>query len=701
MTTVGSGSCSEPESTHSSSLHDSPGPAWCAGAPRGTTSPSRHNQIGDSAPEAAGRAPPGLQRMGRINLACASRLQGDLLHSLLKQPTQRTDREIIKIRFLLCKHPAFQHLGEKALHTVSRAVTIEQYRAGDIVYRLGEPVERVYFMESGRCELYRITPEDLKFLQAPDPKNELAPHAAHTARPARLSELKGDEMRSSAFQVVLKSPAPPLLYSVRARSMLALSAAVLVLPCCRVWMLKRGAATLDQANWVSLMLDVDGEGMIRALDATGVPAVGPLSADSGRELGLDRLLPPANVVGSLREVWRVEEFSLGAFNYILRVEFTRGDFLCVSFESGDMRKTWVDHLKSFRDAEDQVTRTLIAKRRSDAAFIAGDLFGAEEMRKPNPIEAQSSPRDATVLCKTDAVMFVLRRFDFLCAIEKSPIFSLQERISTLKLAGILPPTSTSSLFKAARALQPEQYLLNQVVCRAGMRVEAVYVVFSGFASICEDNLKLQVQQDQGSLNERKYISRVRKVEKLGVGDAFGHMDAVSEDCIYRHTLVADTNKTVILRLPLAVFLGCWEEANPVDEEGDPAEPGARHVPGKVGTAASHLLKTVKDPRNKTPTIAQMLNVHSARVPQPRVSKKTQHRWSAFESEATSLDELLVPAGAGSRACENGDLFPQPDLDNGVDLAVCTEIESDDLRLDRYIFVVVDEKHGMCLWSCLP
>ena len=682
-------------------LPGAPGPSG------GPTSPIRANQrdVVDSAPAAAG-PPPGLQRMGRIDISSASRMQGDLLHSLLKQPAQRTEREIIQIRFLLCKHPAFQHLGEKALHTVSRAVTIEQYRAGDIVYRLGEPVERVYFMESGRCEQYRITPEELKFLEAPVPKNELAPHAADKGRPARRGALKGDEMRSSAFQVFLESPAPPLLYSVQARSMLALSATVLALPCCRVWMLKRGAATLDQANWVSLMLDVDGEGMIRAQDATRVPAVGPFSADYGRERCLDRLSPPANVVGSIREVWRVEEFSLGAFNYIVRVEFTRGDFLCVSFESGGMRKTWVEHLKSFRDAEDQVTRTLIAKRRSDAAFIAGDLFGAEEMRNPNPIEAQISPRDATVLCKTDAVMFVLRRFDFLCAIEKSPIFSLQERISTLKLACILPPTSTSSLFKAARALQPEQYLLNQVVCRAGMRVEAVYVVFRGFASICEDNLKLQVQQDQGSLNERgsTYTSRVRKVEKLGVGDAFGHVDAVSEDCIYQHTLVADTNKTVILRLPLAIFLGCWEEANPVDEEGDPAEQGARHVPGKVGTAASHLLKSVKDPRNKTPTIAQMLEMHSSRVPQPPVSKRTQHRRTAFESEATSLDELLDPSGAGYRACENEDLFSQPDPDNGVDLAVCTEIEGDDLGLDRYIFVVVDVKHGRicreCLWSCL-
>jgi hypothetical protein len=681
-------------------------------------SPGRHLLPHGKMSQILSGAPPGLQRMGRIDLSSASRLQGDLLHSLLKQPAQRTEREIIKIRFLLCKHPAFQHLCVKALHTVSRAVTIEQYRAGDIVYRLGEPVDRVYFMESGRCEQYRITPEDLKFLQAPARENKLAPHAADAARPActlesslrcpaRRGALKGDEMRSSAFQVFLESPAPPLLYSVQARSMLALSATVLALPCCRVWMLKRGAATLDQANWVSLMLDVDGEGMIRAQDATGVPAVGPLSADYGRERGLDWLSLPANVVGSLREVWRVEEFSLGAFNFIVRVEFTRGDFLCVSFESGGMRKTWVEHLKSFRDAEDQVTRTLIAKRRSDSAFIAGDLFGAEEMRKPNPIEAQSSPRDATVLCRTDARMFVLRRFDFLCAIENSPIFSLQERISTLKLACILPPTSTSSLFKAARALQPEQYLLNQVVCRAGMRVEAVYVVFRGFASICEDNLKLQVQQDQGSLNERgsTYTSRVRKVEKLGVGDAFGHVDAVSEDCIYQHTLVADTNKTVILRLPLAIFLGCWEEADPSHEEADLAELDARHVPGKLGTAASHLLKTVKDPRNKTPTIAQMLEVHSARVPQPPVSKRTQHRWTAFGSEATSLDELLVPAG--SRACENEDLFPQPNPDNGVDLAICTEIESDDLGLDRYIFVVVDVKHGricrVCLfvWSCLP
>ena len=659
-----------------------------------------------------------------------------MLHSLLKQPAQRTEREIIKIRFLLAKHPAFQHLGEKALHKVSRSVTVEQHRAGDIVYRLGEPVERVYFVESGSCEQYRITPEDLKFLRAPvQPERsgrpvraahgpgsedqetdvlklfiaggpqEQAEYSAHSEAERTLLHMKHQqearllyrevhhEHVSAAHTAEASRPDPPLLYSTRARSMLKLSG--LAVPLCRVWMLKRGAATLDEANWVSMLLDVDDEGVIHAQSAPGRRACGPLSLDYSPDRGADGLSPSEEAVGSLREVWRVEQFSLKAFKHTLRVEFTRGDFLCVCFETDDMQTMWAKHLRVFRDAEDQVTRTLIAKRRADSVFIAGDVFGAEEMRKPNPIEAQSSPRDATVICKKDALLFVLQRFDFLCTIEKSPIFSLQERIETLKLACILPTTGARSLFKAARALQPEQYLLNQVVCRAGMRAQTVYVVFRGFASICEDNLQLQVNQDRGSLTERgsTYNSRVRRVEKLGVGDAFGHLDAVSENCVYQHTLIADTNKTVILRLPLAIFLECWEGED--DQEADPeslqadqqhSEPDARHVRRKVGTAANHLERAVKDPLKKTPTIGQMLEVHDARPPRVPVPKRV-HRAAAFESEApTSLDELLAPARASPSSFENEDLFPPPDPDSRVDMAVCTEIQSEEPGFDRYLLL---------------
>jgi len=424
-----------------------------------------------------------------------------MLHSLLKHPSQRGDKEMIKIRFLLAKHPVFHHLSQATLHKLSKVTTIEHHQAGDLVYRMGGPVHRVYFVESGSCESFVYTFEQLKFLKAklPPPRRDLTPRRGATvpspkptARPVPSTDTKSStnllhadctksveldrrqaavadaEAAASNFNMLPSAaPAKLLLYSSRARSMLKLSG---LQARCSVMMLRRGAATLDSENWVPMYLSTDDGGLVRAQPRLRRAGPSFMQADS-----MDAVLATdehKDVLGALREVHHVEEFSLGEFPMIARIVFAQGDSLTVCFETEATRQAWMPHFKWFRDKEDKVIHTLVAKFRPEAELVAGDMFGTEEMRNPNPIEAQSGVRTQTVRCTSNTQLLTISRMDFLNVLEKSPIFSLQERLTTLKLAALIPPGDHTRLFRAARALIPRAVAPNQIVCRAGMCVDA-------------------------------------------------------------------------------------------------------------------------------------------------------------------------------------------------------------------------------------
>jgi len=115
-----------------------------------------------------------------------------------------------------------------------------------------------------------------------------------------------------------------------------------------------------------------------------------------------------------------------------------------------------------------------------------------------------------------------------------------------------------------------------------------------------------------------------------VGEAFGTLDASTPQCVFEQTLIADTN-TVFLSLPLEVFL---ENCSSVEEQqidSDDKSPRthtdthnsaahahtrthdmeARGVPRKVGAAADHLEQACRHTHHTTPTLAQLLDAHSA------------------------------------------------------------------------------------------
>ena len=115
-----------------------------------------------------------------------------------------------------------------------------------------------------------------------------------------------------------------------------------------------------------------------------------------------------------------------------------------------------------------------------------------------------------------------------------------------------------------------------------------------------------------------------------MGEAFGTLDASTPQCVFEQTLIADTN-TVFLSLPLEVFL---ENCSSVEEQqidSDDESPRthtdthnsaahahtrthdmeARGVPRKVGAAADHLEQACRHTHHTTPTLAQLLDAHSA------------------------------------------------------------------------------------------
>ena len=135
---------------------------------------------------------------------------------------------------------------------------------------MGEPAERVYFIVSGSCASFLYSPEDIKFFKASKKEKE-APQA--TPLDSLLIRQKGSKDLFDQEGVAAASAATaaaehaasdpnPLVYGVRARSMLTLSS--LSPRSIRVQMLRRGAMTLDSKNWVSVQLSTDKMGNINA-----------------------------------------------------------------------------------------------------------------------------------------------------------------------------------------------------------------------------------------------------------------------------------------------------------------------------------------------------------------------------------------------------------------------------------------------------
>jgi CRP-like cAMP-binding protein len=530
---------------------------------------------------------------------------------------------VIKISFVLAKSPSLHHLSQTELYRLAKVATIEHHKAGDFIFRVGDNVDRVYLVESGTCKSFSYTPEDLKHLRSipardPSTEEDFSKSSTHSHTPL------GND---SSFGTSAESRAPPL-YTSRAHSMLALSD---LDAGCHVLMLRQGAATLEGENWMAVHFSTDNAGVIRAEQRRP----GPLSVHFDESLGAG--VPQCTVLGSLRDVWRVEEFSLGKYSHVVRIEFLQGDYACICFDSHEEREWWMKHLRQFCENKDALLRAVVSQRKANAAFHEGDSFGSEEMMHSNPVQAQSDPRATAVLCTRDCRLLVLWRTDFLTIVKKSPIFSLQERLTTLKLAEIIPPGNRSALFTAARALEPMLVPANHVICRAGMRVQAIFIVFRGFASICEDRLELQSQQGRGCLTDRDstYISRLRRIEKLGVGQAFGGEDARKDECVYQDTLVADTT-TVLLRLPLETYLKCSCMDVDLEKSHGHLSPRAHDVARNVGVAVHHLEEMVKDPQNKVPNINQLLNLHTDTVSAPHGSRSERQDGSPSTSPESDV-----------------------------------------------------------------
>jgi CRP-like cAMP-binding protein len=614
----------------------------------------------------------------------------------------------------MAEHPAFHHLPQKTLHKLAKVVVLEQHQAGDFVYRMGEPAERVYFIVSGSCESFLYSPEDIKFFKASQ-KGKEAPQAtpldsllirrkgskdlfAQVATPldSMLIRRKGskDLFASSAAKKRKEQAASdpnPLVYGVRARSMLKLSS--LSPRSIRVQMLRRGAMTLDSNNWVSVQLSTDQMGTINAEPLGLHGRLGPFS--SNEDQGPDDTLHGCrnerkNGIGVMREVWRAEELSVAKFEYMLRIEFVHGNLSCFCFDTEDERRDWARHLKIFRNEEDTIPRAFISTRSADAELLQGDVFGEEEMTVSNSIEAQTGCRKRTVLCKTDTMLLVLGRMDFLNIIEKQPIFTLHERLETTKLSGIFLPGDYKSLFIAARALVPMTLSADTVICRANTRVEFVYIVFRGFVSTCSDELELQAQPSEASSSSSSsscstYTSQIRRVKKLCVGEAFGHLDALKPQGTFVQTVIADTT-AVLLQLPVGIYLECYKcssngnagavarAASTQDDLKD--HPAAHSVSSKVGTAAMHLEMLVRDPNTVAPSIDALLNAHTPTLQSMRFPRRDCSDGVLNMGEGTSPD---------SGEIESSGSFVQP-VRSTTPVITRNEIVQDSTSNDRFSFL---------------
>ena len=552
----------------------------------------------------------------------------------------------------MAEHPAFHHLPQKTLHKLAKVVVLEQHQAGDFVYRMGEPAERVYFIVSGSCASFLYSPEDIKFFKASKKEKEAlqaTPLDSLLIRQKGSKDLFDQEGVAAASAATAAaehaaSDPNPLVYGVRARSMLTLSS--LSPRSIRVRMLRRGAMTLDSKNWVSVQLSTDQMGTINAEPLGLHGRRGPFSSNEDQGPG-DTLHgcrnERKNGIGVMREVWRAEELSVAKFEYMLRIEFVHGNLSCFCFDTEAERRDWARHLKRFRNEEDTIPRAFISTRSADAELLQGDVFGEEEMKVSNSIEAQTGCRKRTVLCKTDTMLLVLGRMDFLNIIEKQPIFTLHERLETTKLSGIFLPGDYRSLFIAARALVPRTLPADSVICRANTRVEFVYIVFRGFVSTCSDELE---PSSSSSVHGSTYTSQIRRVKKLCVGEAFGHLDALKPQGTFVHTVITDTT-AVLLQLPVGIYLECYKcsrngnagavacATSTQDDLKD--HPAAHSVSSKVGTAAMHLEMLVRDPNTVAPSIHALVNAHTPTLQSMRFPRRDCSDGVLNMGEGTSPD----------------------------------------------------------------
>ena len=459
--------------------------------------------------------------------------------------------------------------------------------------------------------------------------------------------------------------ARPLLYSASARSMLELSGLAAE---CNVKIQRRGATTLDSQNWVDVILSSSDAGLLCSKPCSHTP--GPLSMCGTP--GIQKLNEGhKHTLGMLREVRRVEEFSLGQLENIARIEFLQGHSVCVCFDEEAVFRSWVKHLRRFRDEVDSVIRAFTAQRTPVAIIAEGEMFGSEEMQSQNQFEAQSSTRRCTVLCERDTVLLVLPRMDFLTIVTRSPVFGLQDRIAALKSSGLVAMGDHARLFRAARSLLPVSVQPGEVVCRAGMQIDAVYIVFRGFASVCDDVLDLNFEQDSENFAERgsTYISSVRKVERLGFGEAFGDVDVMEGYQAYQHTLIAD-GPAVLWHLPLQTFLDCTGGKRDIDGEPETrAQPvqrqddvDPRQVPRKVGSAANILEQVLKTTKS-APSLSKLLDLHVHQVPAAPVSTRGLESSAHRAQEEHPSEALPLPSGSQ------------------LDVAICTKVDSADNATD--------------------
>ena len=495
----------------------------------------------------------------------------------------------------------------------------------------------------------------------------------------------------SSHSVKCDLVAPPLLYSARARSMLHLTG---LTANSFARMQRRGAMTLDSENWVDIVLSTDSAGQLFSEPYHHSP--GPLSVQG--EAGLPRRnADRKNTLGMLREVWRVEEIWLAHIGHILRIEFVHGNSVSLNFREEALRRAWVQHLKRFRNAEDHVIRAFIAQRTADSTFVKGEMFGSDEMQNPNQFEAQSGTRRCSILCEQNSRLLVIPRMDFLTVVARSSVFGLQDRIASLKLSGLIDLGDHARLFQTARALMPITSRANEVICRAGMKADAIHIVFRGFVSVCDDNLEINVDQDSKSFAERgtTYVSNAHRIETLGHGEAFGHAEALEGYPTFRHTLVADCN-AVLWRLPLAAFL---ERSTTTEDmkSGQDARPpprrqdvDPRQVPKKVGSAANILEQILKNSQKAAPPLSELLNSHAIRVPAAPVSKRGRKDPKSVRQDVQISESMTSTSSPQLDVATRTEIhaYDDPSLDAvGLSPTLQDDINNDKIDLIRRQFRV--------------
>eukprot|EP00293_Proteomonas_sulcata_P012202 CAMPEP_0184293058 /NCGR_PEP_ID=MMETSP1049-20130417/4646_1 /TAXON_ID=77928 /ORGANISM="Proteomonas sulcata, Strain CCMP704" /LENGTH=592 /DNA_ID=CAMNT_0026600987 /DNA_START=33 /DNA_END=1811 /DNA_ORIENTATION=- len=142
------------------------------------------------------------------------------------------------------------------------------------------------------------------------------------------------------------------------------------------------------------------------------------------------------------------------------------------------------------------------------------------------------------------------------------MYSLGERLDTTRKCALFGSKSNSCIFEIAKAIEAVSLKPKQVLCRKGKPVEAVFIVYRGIVSICQDKVEEKRRGPDiafttafsSSFSAPKLLelnSKLFELGKLGSADFFGDEKWSGEDK-YQYTLIADSN-AVLFKIPIDTF----------------------------------------------------------------------------------------------------------------------------------------------------